>query len=311
MSLLTKIYYQARPFLPRRIRVYMRRGLMLYQRAVHGSRWPIDQQAAAHRPPWESWPDHKRFALVLTHDVEMSSGIQKCHSLLELELQSGFRSSFNFVAEKYITPPDLREELIIKGFEVGVHGLFHDGKLYNSNRVFLERASKINQYLKLWNAVGFRSPSMQHNLEWLHALNIQYDASTFDTDPFEPDHSGMRTIFPFWVPTADGNNGYAELPYTLPQDSTLYLFLREKNITIWKKKLDWIVENGGMALINTHPDYMDFSPNTHCGMTYPADFYRQFLEYINSTYKGQYWSALPREMAEFVKNNHKVRPPHE
>jgi hypothetical protein len=30
----------------------------------------------------------------------------------------------------------------------------------------------------------------------------------------------------------------------------------EKTISIWKKKLDWIVEKGGMALLITHPDYM-------------------------------------------------------
>jgi hypothetical protein len=34
--------------------------------------------------------------------------------------------------------------------------------------------------------------------------------------------------------------------------------MREKNIDIWKRKLDWIVENEGMALLITHPDYMNF-----------------------------------------------------
>jgi hypothetical protein len=47
--------------------------------------------------------------------------------------------------------------------------------------------------------------------------------------------------------------GYVELPYTLPQDFTLFTVMREKDIDIWKKKLDWIVEKGGMALLITHP----------------------------------------------------------
>ena len=34
--------------------------------------------------------------------------------------------------------------------------------------------------------------------------------------------------------------------------------MKEKNIDIWKQKLDWIAENGGMALVNAHPDYMNF-----------------------------------------------------
>ena len=53
-------------------------------------------------------------------------------------------------------------------------------------------------------------------------------------------------------------SGYVELPYTLPQDSTLFLLLREKTNGIWKTKLDWIAQHGGMALLNTHPDYMRF-----------------------------------------------------
>ena len=52
--------------------------------------------------------------------------------------------------------------------------------------------------------------------------------------------------------------GYVELPYTLPQDFLLFILLQEKNIDTWKKKLDWIVDHGGMALFIAHPDYMNF-----------------------------------------------------
>ena len=34
----------------------------------------------------------------------------------------------------------------------------------------------------------------------------------------------------------------------------LFILMREKNIDIWKQKLDWIAKHGGMALVNTHPD---------------------------------------------------------
>jgi len=34
--------------------------------------------------------------------------------------------------------------------------------------------------------------------------------------------------------------------------------MQEKNIDIWKRKLEWVAENGGMPLVNTHPDYMNF-----------------------------------------------------
>ena len=98
---------------------------------------------------------------------------------------------------------------------------------------------------------------MQHKLSWLHELGVEYDTSTFDTDPFEPEPDGTATIFPFWVPGPNGS-GYVELSYTLVQDFTLFRVLRERNIDIWKRKLDWIVERGGMVLLNTHPDYMCF-----------------------------------------------------
>ena len=49
----------------------------------------------------------------------------------------------------------------------------------------------------------------------------------------------------------DGNGkGYVELPYTLPQDSTLFLHLREPTEAIWRRKLDWLAEKGGMVLVN-------------------------------------------------------------
>ena len=44
----------------------------------------------------------------------------------------------------------------------------------------------------------------------------------------------------------------------MPQDHLLFVILQEKNIDIWKRKLDWIAEKGGMALLNTHSDYMSF-----------------------------------------------------
>ena len=300
MNTLVKTYYHARCLIPRSVQIRMRQCLVRHQRSACKDTWPISPQSAVSRPPWSRWPGKKEFAVVLTHDVETEVGLKRCIPLMKLEHKLGFRSSFNFVPERYTTPLLLRTILKEEGHEVGVHGLFHDGKLYNSKKIFMARAARINEYLEAWDAVGFRSPSMHHNLEWLHALNVQYDLSTFDTDPFEPDSTGLNTIFPQWIAKGANNAGYAELPYTLPQDSTLYLLLKETDIGIWKLKLDWLVEQGGMALINTHPDYMDFSSRTPSNQTYPATHYQEFLQYIRSKYTGRYWHALPHEMASFT-----------
>jgi len=50
---------------------------------------------------------------------------------MQLEMQMGFRSSFNFIPEgEYSVSPEFREELLENGFEVGVQDLKHDGMLF-------------------------------------------------------------------------------------------------------------------------------------------------------------------------------------
>ncbi len=303
-SFKNRIYYFLKPFIPRRLQIALRRKIVLRKRLACANIWPIDQKA--NKPPdkWSGWPGQKRFALVLTHDVDTEKGHRNCVHLAELEKEMGFRSSFNFVPKRYDVSPTLRQRLVREGFEVGLHGLYHDGKYYKSRKIFRERAVEMNNYLASWGAVGFRSPAMHHNLDWIHDLNIEYDASTFDTDPFEPQPDGMGTIFPFFVNGMSNGKGYVELPYTLPQDFTLFSLMREKNIDVWKKKLDWIAEKGGMALINVHPDHMNFSASKPSPEAYPAEYYREFLTYVKDKYEGQYWHVLPKEIAGFWSKNY-------
>ena len=282
-----RLYYHLKPLLPAAMRMSVRRWFALRKRDKVLGTWPI--LPGSEKPPekWPGWPNGKQFALVLTHDVEGPEGLAKCRQLMQLEMRLGFRSSFNFVPEgDYQVPTGLLDELKTNGFEVGVHDLHHDGKLYSSRREFAQKAARINHYLKKWGAVGFRSGFMLHNLEWLHDLEVSYDSSTFDTDPFEPQPDGVGTVFPFWVanrrceqgnqhspldlspvtrhPSPVTSSGYVELPYTLPQDSTLFLLLRERHPDIWLQKLDWIARQGGMALLPIHPDYVSFGePSTN------------------------------------------------
>jgi len=221
---------------------------------------------------------------------------------MRLEMNLGFRSSFNFVPEKYSVSPELRAVLAENGFEIGLHGLYHDGKYFRSRKIFEKRAELINNYLKDWNSCGFRSPSMLHRLDWMHTLRIEYDSSTFDTDPFEPQPEGIRTIFPLWVSGGAPGAGFVELPYTLPQDFTLFIIMKEPGIEIWKQKLDWIAENGGMVLMNTHPDYIHFE--TKGGAEeYTVSHYLDLLQYLRAKHENRYWHVLPREIARFWAGN--------
>lgn len=315
------IYYGIKPLLPTSVRLGVRRWFAHRKRdRVLGS-WPIMPGSEKAPLNWSGWPEGKQFALVLTHDVEGAEGLKKCRQVMELEMELGFRSCFNFVPQgEYRVSGEFREELVRNGFEVGVHDLYHDGKLFLKRSAFARNAVQINRYLKDWKAVGFRSGFMLRELNWIHDLEVLYDASTFDTDPFEPQPDGAGTIFPFWVPrTSRGTNGapkglngervvstrkgYVELPYTLPQDSTVFLLLRERHPDIWMQKSDWIAKHGGMVLLDSHPDYMDLGEGSKNSWKYPIEHYRRFLEYIRHKYEGRYWPVLPREVAQWVRSS--------
>jgi glycosyltransferase involved in cell wall biosynthesis len=296
-------YYRIKPLIPRRLQLALRRRMVLRKLPRVRHTWPIDPGAGQKPDNWPGWPDGKQFALVLTHDVETQRGLEKVFFLAKLEQELGFRSCFNFVGRDYPVPDQLRHTLTDMGFEVGLHGLTHKGNLFRSRQVFERHLPEINKILWEWNAVGFRSPSMYHHLAWIGELNIEYDMSTFDTDPFEPQPDGLGTIFPFWFSAESDGRGYIELPYTLPQDHSLYVLIGEKDCSTWKRKLDWIAEKGGMALINAHPDYMGFSPGERSLKNYPVEIYKNFLEYAKKEYDGRYWHGLPREIAQFIKEN--------
>jgi glycosyltransferase involved in cell wall biosynthesis len=301
--LLRRLYYYSKPFIPRPVRLAVRAAHARRILRGCGDIWPVTKTAGGAPEEWPGWPDGKQCAVVLTHDIEGRDGVNRVRKLAEMEMGFGFRSCFNFIPEGgYTVPGELRAWLLENGFEVGVHDLKHDGHLFASRNTFRERAVRINHYLKEWGATGFRAGFMLNELEWLHDLNIRYDCSTFDTDPFEPQPEGWNTIFPFWMsgPDEAGPSGYVEMPYTLPQDSTLFLLLGEKSPDIWMRKFDWILERGGMALVNVHPDYLRFEGEAPSSRTYPATYYRELLEHIRATQEAVIWQALPREVAEFT-----------
>lgn len=302
-SVARHLYYRIKPFVPWKVRIAIRRLLVRRLLERHRDVWPIHPGSGAAPRNWPGWPEGKRFAFVLTHDVEAAPGVDQCRALADLEASQGFRSSFNFIPEgTYQVSSHLRHWLTDKGFEVGIHDLHHDGKLYDSREGFRQKARRINHYLKKWNACGFRSGFMLHRLEWLHDLEIAYDASTFDTDPFEPQPDGTKTIFPFWVSGPDGK-GYVELPYTLPQDSTLFILFGEKSVDLWKQKIDWLVEHGGMVLINIHPDYVCFNGVPKAERALPAAQLEGLLDYVRTKYRGEYWQPLPRDLAFYYRES--------
>lgn len=295
-----QLYYQlVRPVLPQRFRPLIRHIIRRRQAGRALLNWPIEDRFVRFQSEWlrnilinqghttaryiRLWPSGKRFAFVLTHDVEAQAGQQFVREVAALEERYGFHSSFNFVPEEYRVDHDLLRELRARGFEVGVHGLTHDGKLFLSKKDFERKAKRINAYFQSWDAVGFRSPLTHRHPQWMQALHMEYDSSFFDTDPYEPIPGGTLSIWPFFL------GHFVELPYTLAQDHTLMVTLGEATPRLWLDKVDFIARYCGLALVNTHPDYL--KKNNHLAI------YETFLQRMRD--RTDHWHALASEVARW------------
>jgi peptidoglycan/xylan/chitin deacetylase (PgdA/CDA1 family) len=290
LSRVMQAYYRLRPVIPIWLRQLLqrRRGGTFHV----GPEWYLprefcdriaavlnDDRLAVVR----SWPGDKTYAFVLTHDVETSDGMRQIDAVARIEEEMGFRSSWNIVPFKYPVDQGLLADLRQRGFEIGIHGYNHDGRLFESESTFLRRAAAINAALERFGAVGFRAPMVHRNLSWMQWLDIQYDSSCFDVDPFQAMPGGIGSLWPVVV------GRFVEMPYTLPQDHTLLIGLGETNDRIWRHKLSFIKAWRGMALMLTHPDYLH-SPKTR-------EIYRGFLSAVRET--DEFWHALPRDVARW------------
>ncbi len=241
-----------------------------------------DQADQSPREVAHPWPNGKQFCLSLSHDVETAYGMRLIEKMASIEEKHGVRSSWNLVPKKYPIDPGLVRDMLARGFEFGVHGYNHDGRLFSSERVFSTRARTINQVASQFEAVGFRAPMVHRNLRLIERdLHFEYDASCFDIDPLQAMPGGVGSIWPFIV-----GGKIVELPYTMPQDHTLFVSLGQTDTHVWQRKLQFLKRNCGMALMLTHPDYMD-SPEL-------LQLYDRFLGDVVE--RQEHWHALPRDV---------------
>ncbi|MCE9556640.1 MAG: hypothetical protein K8T91_25100 [Planctomycetes bacterium] len=292
LSPLMRFYYGwARPWLPLRGRQLLQ-SLRKSKGKLGGWYLPtqfmdaLEASVALHEkgiPLIHPWPDGASYAFVLTHDVEDEPGVRHCLALADLEEELGLRSSFNFVPYKYKVDQGVVRELQARGFEIGIHGYNHDGRLFSSRNIFKRRVPSINDAAQRYGTVGFRSAMVHRNLDWLQDLEVEYDASYFDIDPYQAMPGGVGSLWPFIA------GHFVELPYTLPQDHTLLIVLGEASTRIWDEKLKYIQRRSGMALMLTHPDYL-LDPDK-------LKLYRDFLARVNDA--GGFWHALPRDVARW------------
>jgi hypothetical protein len=293
------LYYRVKRFTPRRVQLIARRALVRQQGLPDFPAWPLEESldkllrfyarclllAGEKRElafDW-FWPAPYRAALILTHDVESAQGLRLAIELADLEEARGFRSSFNIVARWYAIDEGILHELLQRGFELGVHGVYHDRSMFTSRTAFESQLPIVREMAARIGAAGFRSPATHRIFEWLAELPIDYDCSVPHSDPFEPVPGGCCSLWPFFI------GEIVELPYTLPQDHTLFTLLGHHSIALWQDQLEKIERLHGLVELLTHPD-----PG-YLGDRSKRALYVEFLDAVVE--RPGLWKPLPRDVA--------------
>ncbi len=267
ISWVRKAYYRLRPHLGVPIRKQLQRLWLRGREKRRFPSWPVDRTVdlllekllvlsmKAHRveriPFIWFWPNGQKSCAILTHDVEESSGVDFCPSLMDIDDSFGIKSSFQFIPEeRYAISRTLLERIRERGFEVNIHDLKHDGHLYDSREAFLRCALRINKYAKEYGALGFRAGALYRRLDWYDAYDFSYDMSVPNVGHLDPQFGGCCTVMPYFI----GN--VLELPLTTTQDYTLFNIISDYSLDLWQRQIRLITENHGLLSFIVHPDYV-------------------------------------------------------
>jgi len=296
---LKKLYYRLRPFMNQRLRSRVQRFRARSWRKVGFPNWPLDttvenlcerllllsmKAKKIEKVPfiW-FWPDGARGCATITHDVETETGRAFCPHLMDLNDSFGIKSSFQIVPEeRYQVSPDFLQSLRSRGFEVAVHDLNHDGRLYNDRDEFLRRAERINHYGVEWDARGFRAGVLYRNPEWFDALNFSYDMSIPNVAHLDPQPGGCCTVLPYFI------GEMLEIPVTVIQDYMLFHLLGQYSIDLWRNQIELVLQKNGLANFIVHPDYVL--------ETRARSVYRDLLSHVRELREKDVWVALPGEI---------------
>jgi peptidoglycan/xylan/chitin deacetylase (PgdA/CDA1 family) len=245
--------------------------------------FPIDNLADQLDPSTkekrEFW--QKEFGVIMTHDVDTRKGYEfGLNKFVEMEKAEDMVSTYNIVPSsfEYELDQDLVTSLIHDGFDIGMHGLHHDGRFAflseEEQRMRIFDAASRARELGI-HSVGYRAPWLHRTKQMVRYLTealFDWDSSFPDTDDSTIGYAstGSRTIFPFYPLYKDGGfwkySHVVEIPVSMPQDWTLLYYYKLSEETIlraWKKKMDYIKSQGGLATFIVHPDQEDFGHPKH------------------------------------------------
>lgn len=295
-----RLYYFVRECLPVPVRRQLQRVYLRGWKELPFPAWPIDftvdnlheaflrllmESSGTSKIPfiW-FWPDGAPSCLMMTHDVEASAGRDFTPQLMDLDASYGIKASYQVVPEeRYQVPREYVQQIRDRGCEFNVHDLSHDGHLYQNREIFLQRAKKINEYIKQFEARGFRAGVMYRNLDWYDAYEFSYDMSVPNVAHLEPQRGGCCTVMPFFI------GKILELPLTTTQDYSLFYILNDRTIDLWKRQLKLIRERNGLMSFIAHPDYLINLRN--------RQVYERLLAHLRELIASEnLWATLPRDV---------------
>jgi hypothetical protein len=302
-EILRKAYYLIRPYLGVSIRRHLQKVHLRGWQGIGFPAWPLDttvdrihrkllalqlrMQGLEKIPFIWFWPDGLSSCVIITHDVESETGRDFCSRLMDLDDSFGFRSAFQIVPEnRYSVAASFLESIRNRGFEVNVHDLKHDGRLYADHAEFLVRAKRINTYVRQFGAEGFRSGILYRNADWYDAFDFSYDMSLPNVAHLDPQRGGCCTVMPFFI------GKLVELPVTCTQDYTLFQILGDYTLDLWKKQIAVIRKEHGLVTFIVHPDYIIEQQ--------AQDTYKALLGHLAHLRADDgMWCALPRDVASW------------
>jgi peptidoglycan/xylan/chitin deacetylase (PgdA/CDA1 family) len=240
-----------------------------------------------------SWPNNKKYAVALTHDIDTKKGFQNIDIISKMERKHDVNSCWYIVPKHYKLDYRLLDNLMESGDEIGLHGYRHDNKLYAlSEKEIDTRIKSCNEFIVRYNIQGFRAPSflISEALIKIVQQHFLYDTSIPSNRLYSPYSymEGCSTVFPY------NNGSITELPITLPPDDILLaLNLSKQQIfDVWMNMIASIKDCGGLALLVTHPE--PFLGNK-CGIN---DVYRDILETLS--HDTDVWISTPSKILQWI-----------
>lgn len=267
MRAITAAYYFVRPILPVAIRKHLQSVRLRNWDRLPFPHWPVDRTVDSlmeqvllmvlraenlkEIPFIWFWPDNASSSAVVTHDIETAAGTELCPMIMDINDSFGISASFQVIPEqRYHVTKEFLDSLRQRGFEVVVHDLNHDGRLFHDRKQFLDRVAKINAYGEEFGAIGFRAGILYRNQQWFDALDFEYDMSVPNVAHLDPQRGGCCTVMPYFI----GN--LLELPVTMTQDYTLFNILNDYSTRLWEQQIELIMEKHGLINAIIHPDYI-------------------------------------------------------